>query len=466
MIGKYIFGVHMDTGDILFYLLALALQIILISLNAIFASAEIAVVSMNETKLNAIAAKGGKNAKKARRLTHLTSDPARFLSTIQVAITLAGFLGSAFAADMFAQPLTALIMKTGISTSFEQTISTICVVVITLILAYFNIVLGELVPKRIAMKHAEGVSTALSGILTFVSVAFKPVVVLLSVSTNAVLRMFGISPEDPTEEVTEEEIIMMADAATESGSIEDEEGQFIKNLFQFSDLPIGEICTHRKDANVLFVNATDEQWEEVIYGTNHTYYPICGESVDDVVGILYTKAYFRLKDKSRANVMQNAVQNPVFLYENAPANVVLDKMKKTHEYFAVVTDEYGGMAGIITIHDLLEALVGDMDEKDEESDYTITQLEDDTWEINGIAPLDKVEQALDIILTDDSGIVHETLSGYVCGIIVTLPEDGSQFEVATDLLDIKVLKVEKQCLTKMQVHVNRPVKDDEEDEED
>ncbi len=456
-----------NSGDILFYLLAIVLQIVLISLNAIFAAAEIAVVSMNETKLNALSAKGGKNAKKAKRLTRLTSDPARFLSTIQVAITLAGFLGSAFAADMFAQPLTALIMKTGINASFEQTISTVCVVLITLVLAYFNIVLGELVPKRIAMKHAEGVSTALSGILSAVSVVFKPVVSLLSFSTNTVLKMFGISPEDPAEEVTEEEIIMMTDAATESGSIEDEEGQFIKNIFQFSDLPIGEICTHRKDADVLFVNASDEQWEETIYSTSHTYYPVCGDSVDDVVGILYTKAYFRLKDKSRENVMQNAVQSPVFLYENAPANIVLDKMKKTHEYFAVVTDEYGGMAGIVTIHDLLEAIVGDMDEKDEEADYTITRLEDDLWEIHGIAPLDKVEQALDISLTDeDSDIVHETFSGYVCGIIVTLPEDGTQFEVSTDLLDIKVLTVEKQCLTKMQVRVHRPVEDAEEQDED
>ncbi len=457
----------MDTGDILFYLLAGVLQILLISLNAIFASAEIAVVSMNETKLNALAAKGGKNAKKAKRLTRLTSDPARFLSTIQVAITLAGFLGSAFAADMFAEPLTDLLMKIDALTKWETAISTACVFLITLILAFFNIVFGELVPKRIAMKHAEGVSTGLSGILSFVSVVFKPVVSLLSFSTNTVLRMFGISPEDPAEEVTEEEIIMMTDAATESGSIEDEEGQFIKNIFQFSELPIGEICTHRKEADVLFVNATDEQWEEIIYGTNHTYYPVCGDSIDDVVGILFTKAYFRLKDKSRESIMNNAVQTPVFLYENAPANVVLEKMKKTHEYFAIVTDEYGGMAGIVTIHDLLEAIVGDMDEKDEEADYTIIQLEDDLWEINGIAPLDKVEQALDITIpTEENGIVHETFSGYVCGIIVTLPEDGAQFELSTELLDIKVLTVEKQSLTKMQVRVHRPKnEDDEEDDE-
>ncbi len=445
--------------------IAIILQVVLILLNAIFACAETAVVSMNETKLNNIAANGGKKAKKAKRLSRLTSDPARFLSTVQVAITLAGFMGSAVGASMFAEPLAGWL-DGKFPGAPDGLFSVICIIVITIVLAFFNIVLGELVPKRIAQKHPEGVATGMSGLLTFVSAIFKPLVWLLTVSTNGVLRLFGINPHDNPEEVTEEDIIMMADAGTEAGSIEDEESQFIKNIFQFSDLPIGEICTHRKEADVLFENASDETWEEIIYSTNHTYYPVCGDSIDEVTGILYTKAYFRLKDKSRENVMKNAVQTPVFLYENAPANVVLDKMKKTHEYFAVVTDEYGGMAGIVTIHDLLEAIVGEMDEKGEEADYTITKVEgeDDLWEINGIAPLDKVEQALDIkIPPEENGIVHETLSGYVCGIIVTLPEDGTQFEVSTDLMDIKVLTVEKQCLTKMLVQVHRP--DDEDDDD-
>ncbi len=452
--------------DIPLILLAIFLQILLIGVNAIFAAAEIAVISMNETKINMLAAKGGKRHKYAKRLTRLTADPARFLSTIQVAITLAGFLGSAFAADMLADPLASKILEISALKDLGYIISPVCLVSITLLLAFCNIVFGELVPKRLAMKYSERISILLSGLLCAVSVVFKPIVSLLSFSTNTILRVFGISPKDAVEEVTEEDIIMMADAGTEAGSIEDEESQFIKNIFQFSDLPIGEICTHRKETDVLFINATDEQWEEIVYGTNHTYYPVCGDSIDDVVGILYTKAYFRLKDKSRESVMQNAVQPAVFLYENAPANVVLDKMKKTHEYFAVVTDEYGGMTGIVTIHDLLEAIVGDMDEKDEEADYTITQLEDDLWEINGIAPLDKVEQALDITVPVENGIVHETFSGYVCGIIVTLPDDGTQFEVSTDLLDIHVLTVEKQCLTKMQVRVHRPAEDAEEEDEE
>ncbi len=445
------------------YFLAVLLQFFLIFLNAIFASAEIAVISMNETKLNQLASKGGKNAKSAKRLTKLTADPAKFLSTIQVAITLAGFLGSAFAADLFAEPLAAVLIQ-AMPAVPAGLISALCVILITLILAFFNIVLGELVPKRIAMNHSEGVATKLSGLLVGVSVVFKPLVFLLSASTNGILRLFGISPEDKGEEVTEEDILMMAEAGTESGSIEDEENQLIKNIFQFNDLTIGEICTHRKETNILFERDSDEEWKELIYSTNHTYYPVCGESVDDVTGILYTKAYFRLQDHSRESVLKNAVQPPIFLYENVPANVVFEKMKKTHEYFAVVIDEYGGMAGIVTIHDILETLVGDMDDKGEESEYEIEKKEENLWEITGLAPLEKVEDALGLKLSSEGEIDHETFNGYVCGIIVELPEDGATFEVETDQLSIKVLTVEKQCITKIQVSLKHASEEKSEEE--
>ncbi len=454
-----------DYGVIMKYFWAVILQIVLIALNAIFASAEIAVISMNETRLNALAQKGGKNAKKAKKLTKLTADPARFLSTIQVAITLAGFLGSAFAADLFAEPLAhAICNATAATPKVQGIIEVVCVVVITIILAFFNIVFGELVPKRFAQAHAESVSTGLSGILGVVSVVFRPIVFLLSVSTNGVLKLLGVSPDDKGDAVTEEDILMMAEAGTENGSIEDEENEMIKNIFEFSDLTIGEICTHRKDAAVLFEKDSDEEWDEIICSTNHTYYPVCGDGVDDITGILYTKAYFRIKERTRENIVKNAMLPPVFLYENAPANVVFEKMKKTHDYFAVVIDEYGGMAGIVTIHDLLEAIVGDMDDKGEEADYSIEKVEENVFEINGVAPLDKVEEELGIKLLSDNEIEHETFSGYVCGILVSLPEDGSQFELETEQLYIHVLTVEKQCITKIRVQI-KPSALEREDEE-
>lgn len=400
---------------------AIILQFVLIFLNAVFASAEIAVISTNETKLQKMAERGDKRAK---RLVKMTSQPARFLSTIQVAITLAGFLGSAFAADNFAGPLTNVLVKAGLPLP-ASFINSICVILITLILAYFNIVLGELVPKRIAMKRAEKTALGISGVLRFVSVIFAPVVWLLTASTNGLLRLFGINPGEDEEEVTEEEIMMMAEAGSEKGSIDSEENELIKNIFEFKEQTVGEVCTHRKDTDLLFLSESDEEWAARIASTRHTYYPICGKGIDDIAGVLSTKDYFRLDDKSRENVMKKAVSAAVFVTENTPANTLFYKMKISREYFAVVVDEYGGMSGIVTMHDLLELLVGDLTEKDDKEEYEISRLSETEWEITGLAPIDKVEASLGVKLPEEESEHFETFGGYVCGMMGTLPEDGA-----------------------------------------
>ncbi len=432
------------------YVFAVFLQVFLIALNAIFACAEIAVISMNETKLNYLISKGGKDAKKAKKLAKLTADPARFLSTIQVAITLAGFLGSAFAADMFAEPLVTAILSTGIGIP-ASVISPICVILITLILAFFNIVFGELVPKRIAMKKAESVAKKLTGILSFVSVCFKPIVFLLTVSTNGTLKLFGISPEDKGEDVTEEDILMMAKSSKESGNIESTENQLIKNIFQFDDLTIGEICTHRKDIDAVFLDDDIDVWKKTIYSSSHACYPVCDTSIDNIKGVLITKVYFRLENKSIEGVMKNAVVEPMFLFENMPANKAFDRMKETHEYFGVVMDEYGGVTGIITIHDLLEVLVGDMTEKNEKEDYTITQLDEDTWEIEGIAPLYKVEDAIGMQINLEDSDEYETFNGYIYSLLDEDFNKETPSDITLEQLDVKVLTFDKQYITKLQV---------------
>ena len=440
---------------------ALILQIVLIFFNGIFASAEIAVISANETKMQKMAEKGDRRAK---RIVKLTSQPARFLSTIQVAITLASFLGGAFAADSFAEPLVELIMRTGIPVP-QSVVHSVCVILITIVLAYFSIVFGELIPKRIAMKNSEKLALGLSEILRFVAVVFAPIVWLLTVSANGVLKLLGISPNEEEEEVTGEEIMMMAEAGSEKGSIDTEENEFIKNVFEFKELTVGEVCTHRKDTDLLFTDRTDEDWKKVINETRHTYYPVCGKGIDDVRGVLCTKDYFRLEDKSRENVMKRAVSPAVFVAENTPANTLFYKMKMTREYFAVVVDEYGGMSGIVTLHDLLEQLVGDLTEKDEEAEYTIRKTGDDEWEITGLAPIDKVEEALGVRLPEEESENFETFGGYVCGMMGTLPEDGSTFELSTDRLNIRVLSVADRCITRMVVRVLPPPETEEEKKE-
>ena len=285
---------------------SLILQIILIALNAVFASAEIAIISMNDAKLAALAAKGDK---KAVRLARITSTPAKFLATIQVAITLSGFLGSAFAADNFSEPLAGLLIKAGVGIP-AATLKKICVVLITLLLSYLTLVFGELVPKRVAMKKAEKLALGISGLISFISKLFAPVVWLLSVSTNGVLRLIGIDPNEQDESVTEEEIRMMIDAGSEKGAIDEEEKELLQNVFEFDDLTAGEIATHRTDVTILFLDETVEEWREKIIESRHTFLPVCEETVDNIVGVLNAKDFFAAGDVSMETLLKTAVKKP------------------------------------------------------------------------------------------------------------------------------------------------------------
>ena len=417
---------------------SLVLQVILIALNAIFAAAEIAIISMNDAKLASLAAKGDK---KAVRLARLTSSPAKFLATIQVAITLSGFMGSAFAADNFSQPLVSfLIDRCGISESMRGTLDSAAVIVITLVLSYFTLVFGELVPKRYAMKKAESLALGISGIISFISKLFTPIVWFLSVSTNAILRLIGIDPNEQEDAVTEEEIRMMIDSGSENGTIDKEEKELILNVFEFDDRSADEIATHRTDIDLLWTEDSDEVWTKTIYESRHTFFPICKDSVDNVIGVLNAKDYFRLSDKSRGSIMKNAVRPAYFVPETVRADVLFRNMKKEHSQFAIVLDEYGGMSGIVTMTDILESIVGEFDE-DEDDKLTdapdIIQKGDNLWLINGDTAVEDAEAVLDIQIGSEE---CDTFGGYVLSLLGVIPAEGETPECETDDLIIKVTK--------------------------
>ncbi len=414
----------------------LLVQVILIALNAIFASAEIAVISLNEAKLDKLADEGNK---RAGRLAKMKKQPARFLAVIQVAITLSGFLGSAFAADNFADPLVRWLIDVGVTIP-AGTLNTIAVIAITLILSYFTLVLGELVPKRVAMRNSEKLALALSNLLLVMSKLFAPIVSFLTVSTNGVLRLMRIDPNADDEEVSEEDIRLMVDAGSEQGAIDNDEKEFIQNVFEFDDLSADDIATHRTEVTLLWVDETDEEWKQTIRNSEHTYYPVCNETVDDVIGVLNAKKYFRLENRSRSNVMKRAVGEAYFVPKTVKADVLFKNMKKAHTHFAVVLDEYGGMCGVISMNDLVEELVGDLGEiatKDEDAPI-IQRLDSRTWKISGNAPLREVEDALEISLPTED---HSTFNGLIFGALGSVPEDGSQFELEAHGLTIHVRKV-------------------------
>jgi len=417
------------------------MQFIFILLNAIFACAEIAVITMNDNKLAKLAAAGDK---RALRLTKLTEQPSGFLATIQVGITLVNLLSSAVATENFSDRLVRWFSN--IDVNIPVTIINIfSVAIITVVLTYFTVLLGELIPKRLAMKKAEQIALGMSGIIYTVSRIFTPAVWLFTVSTNGILRLLGIDPNAEDEENEEEEIRMILDAGEQKGTIRPDERDMIRNIFEFNDITAGEIMTHRTEVTLLWLDESDEQWEQTINESRYAYYPICSESPDDIVGVLNAKDYFRLKNRSRDEIMKKAVKPAYFVPESVRADVLFRNMKKTRNHFAVVVDEYGGMSGIITMNDLLEELVGDLEDDISipEELPPIERIDSKTWRIQGTAPLGEVSRQLGVLLPDDE---YDTFGGLVFGLLGAVPSDGSTPELEEYGLIIKVTKIKERRL--------------------
>ena len=433
----------------------LLLQVILIFCNAVFACAEIAVISMKENKLSLLSEKGDKRALK---LLNLTKEPAKFLATIQVAITLSGFLGSAFAAENFSSIIVNWLIGVGVGISSE-TLDTISVIVITIILSYLTLIFGELVPKRVAMRKGEKIALAMSGLITVIAKIFAPIVWLLTVSTNGVLRLFGIDPNSESDEVSEEEIRMLLEEGKEKGVIDNDENEIIQNVFEFDDLSVGEIVTHRTELSILWLDDKEEVWEETIKNSNHTFYPICKESMDDIVGILDSKEYFRLDDKSKDNVLQKSVRQPYFIPKVLKADVLFRNMKESKRYFAVVLDEYGGVIGIVTMNDLIEQLLGDFitEEIGVEEEADIEEIDSNTWKIKGSAEIEDIEEALNIKLPKED---FNTFNGLIFAALGKVPEDGSTIEVKIPGLLIKVTEIRDHKVEKAIVYLTDNTKDE------
>lgn len=411
----------------------LILQLLLILINAFFASTEIAVVSLNASKLRADAEEGDKRAAKLLRLLEA---PTAFLSTIQIAITLAGLLGSAFAATNFSERLTNwLVLDRGFTALPAETLNTLIVILITLMLGYFTLVLGELVPKRIAMQKPMQIARIAAPVVSVLSVLMRPVIWLLSVSVTAVLRLFGLKNQAKSDIVTEEDIRMMLDESEEEGLIESAEGEMIDNIFEFNNIQIYDVMTHRVDVESIDVEDSREEITELIRSTGFSRFPVYEEDQDNIIGVLYVKDFFLNQDTP----LRELLKEPIFVPDSMICDDLFRKMQREHIHFAIVTDEYGSFLGVITLEDLIEEIVGNIyDEYDEKEDYIIPNP-DGTWTISGRAELKDVEKALDIELSEREEF--NTLSGLILNETEEIPKGGDQFEVIVDGLRIEVLKV-------------------------
>lgn len=412
------------------------LQIIILILYAVLTFAETAVIMVNDSNLEKMAASGGK---RAVRLKRLADSPSRFMASLHAAALFTGALGAAFAAMNFSGRLTSLVLKKFSGLPYRAVLCA-STLIIALAVVYFTIVLGELIPKRLAKKDPEKSALRLSAAASAVTAFFTPMVWLCKLFSDGILRIMGIAPDNGENAVTEEEILMMSDAGAENGTIDEDENRIIKNVFAFDDLTADQVCTHRTDVSVLWSSDPTDVWEETIHRTRHSVFPVCGENVDNVIGVLDAKDYFRLENKSRENIMENAVHEPYFVHENMKADRLFEAMKQSgSDHFAVVVDEYGGMTGIITITDLVEELVGDF--ADDESDDQTVRLEnisEDTWNVPGISSLSQICEELDVVLPADK---YDTFSGYVIAILREIPANGTQTSLESDGLAIDVLEV-------------------------
>ena len=419
-------------------LLSIPILIILTAINAFFAAAEIAVISLSETKLKKQAEEGDRKAKK---LLTLMQAPDSFLSAIQIAITLAGFLNAAFAADSFADPLVNwLVNDLHFTVLPVGVLNTIMVIVVTILLSYFTLVLGELVPKRVAMKKTEGVARATVGVVWAVATVFRPIIWLLSKSTNGVLRLMHIDPKADEEEVSEDEIRMMVDLGEERGAIQSNEKELIDNIFEFNNTTAEDVMVHRTDMVMIWVDDTPEEILHTIQESGMSRFPVYEEDADDIVGILNTRDYLLNAQLTTPKPLRELLRSAYFVPESVRTDILFRDMQSKKVHLAIVVDEYGGTSGLVTMEDLLEEIVGNIyDEFDPQEEKEIEQVDQNLWRISGSCELEQVAEALDMEFPED--VESDTLGGLVFAQLSAIPQDGSQVEVDTCGLHIKVLEL-------------------------
>lgn len=427
------------------------LQVVLIALNAFFAATEIAVISLNEKKVRALADDGNK---KAIKMLKIIEEPTKFLSTIQIGITLAGFLGSAFAADNFAEGLSNSIVTTfNLSADKAKIINTVAVVVITLVLSYFTLIFGELVPKRIAMKNKEKLANSVCGIISFLTNILKPIIWFLTISTNAVLRLVGIDPHEKEEPVSEEDIVLMLDAGADEGSLDHDDIEYIKNVFKLDKLTAEDVMTPRKSVISLTEDATDDEILKIIKDENYSRIPILEDDNDSVVGILHTCDYL-LKRNDKDFSLKSILMPAVFVPESVSLDVLFKDMQTDHNHMAVVVNEYGETSGIVTMEDILEEIVGEIwDERDEE----ITEFKkvgDNKYRVLCSASLEDFREFFN--LEDEEETDVTTVNGWVTEVTDSIPETGYRFEYKN--LSVIVTKADRYMTKEVIVIVNnKPV---------
>ena len=428
---------------------------ILILLNAFFAATEIAFISLNDAKIEKQVKEGNK---KAKTIQGMLKNPSKFLATIQIGITLAGFLSSAFASDAFADNLAPILNKIAPSVGIG-TWRGISIIIITIILSYFTLIFGELVPKRIAMKNYEKLAFASIGVIKVISVITAPFVKFLTISTNLISKLFGVSENDE-ETVTEEEIRMMVDAGEEKGTIDAEEKEMINNVFEFDDRIVSEIMVDRTNMFAVDINSSIEELLEELAEENNRYsrIPVYDETIDDIKGIIYVKDLVISKKNKNAKV-KSLVKDVYFVPETKNINNLFQELRKSKKQIAIVIDEYGGTAGLVTMEDILEEIVGDIYDEYDEEENRYEKIDNNTYWLDGNISIYELEKVLDVKIEEGD---YDTLSGYLLEKLGRVPNEKEKPLVETEKVTYKIEKYKNRKILKVKACKNQEIKENKE----
>ena len=435
----------------------LIILIILIAFNAFFAATEIAFISLNDAKIEKQSKEGNK---KAKQIEKMLKEPSKFLATIQIGITLAGFLSSAFASDAFASELAPILHNVMPFLSLGMW-NNIAIIIITIILSFFTLVFGELVPKRLAMKNYEKISFATIGIIKGISVIASPFVRFLTFVTNTVSRIFGVK-ENEEESVTEEEIKMMVDQGEEKGTIEEEEKELINNVFEFNDITVSEIMRHRTDIFAVDINISNEELLQELSKEEYRYsrIPVYDETIDEIEGILYVKDVLKNINK-KSFKEKNVVKDAYFVSKNRLINEVFKELQKNKKQIAIIVDEYGGTAGLITMEDILEELVGDIYDEYDKEEKEYEKIDENTYILSGSMPIYDVNKLLNAEIPDGD---YDTISGYLQEELGRIPEDEETPVIDTKKVTYKIEEYEDKRILKVKACKNNEQEEVQEDE--
>lgn len=431
----------------------ISILIILILVNAFFAMSEIALITINDNKMKKLAENGDKRAKKIVRLIENSSN---FLATIQVGVTLSGFLTSASASQSFSSNLADALSFLPLSKSFISALSTL---IITVILSYFSLVLGELVPKKIAMQKSEAISYKVVGILQAVATIFKPFIKFLSASTNFVVKILGFNPNASEETVTEEEILMMVDVGNEKGVIEKNAKNMIANIFDFDNTTLSEVMTHRTDMVAVEDTSSIRQAVNIAISTGYSRIPVFKEDLDNIIGIVYVKDLLKYvcdvlpEDTKLVDIMRK----PMFVPETKKCDELFAEMTSSKTQIAIIIDEYGGTEGIITMEDLVESIVGNIQDEYDNEEEEILKEDDNTFTVDGLATIYEISDLIDIDLPEGD---YDTIAGLIVEKLGRIPSEDEHPSITIDDFTFTVKEVSDKRISKVLITHNVPSSND------